>query len=193
MRFALAALLSLATIAVGRAQAPATTGAAPDNTLARPPKNPAAAAAAVRTNDPLVVPSFWDPRHRPDRPALSRLSVIRFLTETDYPPFNYTGPDGLPTGFNVELAREICDEIKVPCTIQMRRFDTLIDALNKGEGDAVIASLSESPQMRKLVDFSNPYYRTPARFVALRDSPLKALERAHAGRQEGRGGGRHRA
>jgi polar amino acid transport system substrate-binding protein len=171
----LAVLLTLATIAVAGAQAPATTGAVPDNTLAHPPKSPAAAAAAVRTNDPLVVPSFWDPRHRPDRPALSRLSVIRFLTETDYPPFNYTGPDGLPTGFNVELAREICAEIKVPCTIQMRRFDTLIDALNKGEGDAVIASLSESPQMRKRVDFSNPYYRTPARFVTLRNSPLKAL------------------
>ena len=170
---ALAALLTSATLAY--AQAPATTGAAPDTTLPRPPKSPAAAAAAVRTNDPLVVPSFWDPRHRPDRPALSRLSVIRFLTETDYPPFNYTGPDGLPTGFNVELAREICAEIKVPCTIQMRRFDTLIDALNKGEGDAVIASLSETPQMRKLVDFSNPYYRTPARFVVRRDSPLKAL------------------
>ncbi len=170
---ALAVLLSMTGVA--GAQAPATNGAAPDDKLARPPRNAAAAAAATRTNDPLVVPSFWDPRHRPDRPDLSRLSVIRFLTETDYPPFNYVGPDGVPTGFNVELAREICNEIKVPCTIQMRRFDTLIDALNKREGDAVIASLSESPQMRKLVDFSNPYYRTPARFVTLRTSPLKAL------------------
>ncbi len=174
---ALAVLLSMAGVA--GAQAPATTGAAPDDTLAHPPRNSAAAAAAARTNDPLVVPSFWDPRHRPDRPDLSRLSVIRFLTETDYPPFNYAGPDGVPTGFNVELARELCNEIKVPCTVQMRRFDTLVDALNKREGDAVIASLAESPQMRKLVDFSNPYYRTPARFVTLRASPLKALD-AHA-------------
>jgi polar amino acid transport system substrate-binding protein len=170
---ALAVLLAMAGAA--SAQVPATSGAAPDDSLAHPPRNSAAAAAAVRTNDPLVVPSFWDPRHRPDRPDLSRLSVIRFLTETDYPPFNYVGPDGVPTGFNVELARELCNEIKVPCTVQMRRFDTLVDALNKREGDAVIASLAESPQMRKLVDFSNPYYRTPARFVALRASPLKEL------------------
>jgi polar amino acid transport system substrate-binding protein len=170
---ALAVLLSMA--ATAGAQAPAGTGAVPDNSLARPPKNPAAAAAAARTNDPLVVPSFWDPRHRPDRPDLSRLSVIRFLTETDYPPFNYVGPDGVPTGFNVELAREICTEIKVQCTIQMRRFDTLVDALNKREGDAIIASFAQSPQMRKLVDFSSPYYRTPARFVALNSSSLKEL------------------
>jgi polar amino acid transport system substrate-binding protein len=170
---ALALLMSMAGAA--DAQAPASTGAVPDKSLARPPKNPAAAAAAARTNDPLVVPSFWDPRHRPDRPDLSRLSVIRFLTETDYPPFNYVGPDGVPTGFNVELAREICNEIEVQCTIQMRRFDTLVDALNKREGDAIIASFAQSPQMRKLVDFSNPYYRTPARFVALSTSPLTEL------------------
>lgn len=175
-RAILAVALTLATFATAGAQAPATDNAAPDNRLARPPRNAAAAAAAARTNDPLAVPSFWDPRHRPERPDLSRIGVIRFLTETDYPPFNYTGPDGLPTGFNVELARAICTEVKVQCTIQMRRFDTLVDALNKREGDAIIASFSQSPQMRKLVDFSSPYYRTPARFVALRNSPLKALD-----------------
>ena len=40
--------------------------------------------------------SAVDPRRRPDRPDMSRLTVIRFLTETDYPPFNFTGPDGNP-------------------------------------------------------------------------------------------------
>ena len=45
---------------------------------------------------PQAVPGFWDPRRRPDRPDLSRLTVVRFLTETDYPPFNFTGPDGNP-------------------------------------------------------------------------------------------------
>src|ERR1700739_1226659 len=75
---------------------------------------------------PQAVPGFWDPRRRPDRPDLSRLTVIRFLTETDYPPFHFPRPDGNPAGFNVDLARMICDEIKVTCTIQMRRFETLI-------------------------------------------------------------------
>src|SRR5258705_13848350 len=70
---------------------------------------------------PQAVPGFWDPRRRPDRPDLSRISVIRFLTETDYPPFNFTGADRNPAGFNVDLARLLCEEIKVTCTIQMRR------------------------------------------------------------------------
>src|ERR1035437_2458903 len=62
---------------------------------------------------PQAVPGFWDPRRRPDRPDLSRLTVIRFLTETDYPPFTFTGPDGNTAGFNVDLARQLCEEIKV--------------------------------------------------------------------------------
>ena len=112
---------------------------------------------------PQAVPGFWDPRRRPDRPDLSRLTVIRFLTETDYPPFNFTGPDGNPAGFNVDLARQLCEEIKVTCTIQMRRFETLLDALSSNRGDAIIASLAVTPQMRARVDFTDPYYRAPAR------------------------------
>jgi len=54
----------------------------------------------------------------------------------------------------------------------MRRFDTLISALNSNNGDAIIASIAQTPEMRARVDFSDPYYRTPARFVALRNSPI---------------------
>ena len=144
----------------------ATAGAQPAPTTTTP------SVPAANAIDPVAVPGFWDPRRRPERPDLSRISVIRFLTETDYPPFNYAGPDGAPAGFNVDLARLICEEMKVACTIQMRRFDTLIASLNSNNGDAVIASIAETPEMRKHVDFSDSYYRTPARFVARRDLNL---------------------
>jgi polar amino acid transport system substrate-binding protein len=123
--------------------------------------------------DPTVrVPGFWDPRRRPEKPDMSRVNVIRFLTETDYPPFNFAGADGNPQGFNVDLARAMCEELKVGCTIQMRRYETLLRSLNENRGDAVIASLAAGPETRLQFDFSEPYYRTPARFVAKRDSPI---------------------
>jgi polar amino acid transport system substrate-binding protein len=132
---------------------------------------------------------FWDPRRRLERSDLSRISNIRFLTETDYPPFNYIGPDGAPAGFNIDLARMICEEIKVACTVQKRLYDTLITSLNSNNGDAVIASIAETPDMRRRVDFSDPYYRTPARFVS------GAASISTSGRRpEGKScGGRHRA
>lgn len=136
-----------------------------------PPPAPSAAPA-----NPLMMPGFWDPRRRPERPDLSRVTLIRFLTENDYPPFNYAGPDGNPAGFNVDLARMICEELKIACTIQMRRFDTLIDSLSDNRGDAVMASLAVTPETRKRVDFTDPYYRTPARFVAKRDLQIDDLK-----------------
>jgi polar amino acid transport system substrate-binding protein len=138
-----------------------------------------AAAPPVQAQDGMALPSgagvpgFWDPRRRPERPDLSRLQSIRFLTELDYPPFNYAGPDGNPVGFNVDLARQLCDEIKIACTIQARRFELLLDALDGNRGDAVIASIAITPATRRRADFTDPYYRTPARFVARIDSPIR--------------------
>jgi polar amino acid transport system substrate-binding protein len=161
--------VAVITIAVTLATAVAVAQAQPAN----PPQGASPAPPTVTPPpDTMSVPGFWDPRRRPERPDLSRINIIRFLTETDYPPFNYTGPDGAPTGFNVDLARLICEEIKVACTVQMRRFDTLITALNSNNGDAIIASIAATPEMRTRLDFSDPYYRAPARFVARRDSAI---------------------
>jgi polar amino acid transport system substrate-binding protein len=144
----------------------ALTPAAVRAQSAAPAEKPGAPARAV------VVPGFWDPRRRPERPDLSQLQTIHFLTDLDYPPFDYAGPDGNPAGFNVDLARLVCDEIKVACTIQARPFATLLDSLDANKGDAVIASIAATAETRKRADFSDPYYRTPARFVARTDSPI---------------------
>ncbi len=170
---ALAALLSAALMTAAAAQ---QAGPPLPNRLANPPApvpaEPPEPSGKLTAADPMAVPSFWDPRRRPERPDLTRISIIRFLTETDYPPFDFAGPNGAPAGFNVDLARMLCEEMKVPCTVQQRRFDTLIPALDKREGDAIIASIAETPETRKQLDFSDPYYRTPARFVARKDAHI---------------------
>ena len=147
------------------------------------PSSPALAQGGAPAAQPSVaIPGFWDPRRRPERPDTSRISQIRFLTEFDYPPFNYAGPDGNPAGFNAELARLICEELKLQCTIQLRRFDTLLQALGENRADAVIASLAVTPETRQRVDFSDPYYRAPARFVARRDTTLREVVPEEIGR-----------
>jgi polar amino acid transport system substrate-binding protein len=66
----------------------------------------------------------------------------------------------------------ICEELKIACTVQMRRFDTLLPSLVDNRGDAVMASIAVTPEARKLADFSDPYYRTPGRFAARRDTGI---------------------
>ncbi|MBV9956565.1 MAG: transporter substrate-binding domain-containing protein, partial [Pseudolabrys sp.] len=69
--------------------------------------------------------------------------------------------------------RAVCEEIGVNCTIQMRRFDTLTEALAGNQGDAIIASLASNADTRRRLDFSDPYYRTPARFVGRKDIQIE--------------------
>ena len=129
-----------------------------------------AALATPASADPA--PSFWDPGLHLERPDISGLRAIRFLTGDDYPPLDFARPDGSLTGFNVEIARAICEELQIGCTIQARAWDTLVDSLETGKGDAVIASMSATSALRERIDFTQPYYQTPARFVAKKDFPV---------------------
>jgi len=95
-----------------------------------------------------------------------RGTVLRFLTDTDYPPFNYYDEEGALVGFNIDLARAICLELDVQCQIQAENWSELIPSLNKKSVDAVIASLAINASNLEQADFSVQYFRSPARFVA---------------------------
>lgn len=125
-----------------------------------------ALAPGARADGEPFIPSFRDPNRTPAKPDTSAIHLIRFLTEDDFPPFNFAQADGALTGFNVDLARAICEELQVACTIQARRWDTLIPSLDDNRGDALIASLAINPQTRAQLDFTAPYMKTPGRFVA---------------------------
>jgi polar amino acid transport system substrate-binding protein len=96
--------------------------------------------------------------------------AIRFVTDNDYPPFNYLDEDGVLTGFNVDIARAICLELNAACDVQVRPWGELLAALRTGEADAIIASHAPSASMLRFVDFTDPYYHTPGRFAGKRDS-----------------------
>ncbi len=123
------------------------------------------AASLVVAADSIILPNFQDPQHRLDRPETTSIRVIRFVTEDDYPPFGFALPDGTLSGFNVDLARALCEELRVQCTVQARRWDTMIEAIEQGRADAAVASIAMTPANRARVDFTAPYYKTPARFV----------------------------
>jgi len=142
-------------------------------------------AAWAQTSQPVTVPNYFDPQNRLEKPDLSAIHTLRFLTEDDYPPFHFALSDGTLTGFDIDLARAICEELKIACTIQARRFDLLADALNNGEGDALIASLRIDAASRARFDFTAPYYTTPARFVARKGATFKATPEGLADKKVG--------
>jgi polar amino acid transport system substrate-binding protein len=119
----------------------------------------------------VTVPNFWDPKRRVERPAAGAVQVLRFVTTDDFPPFNFLDADGRLTGFNVDLARAICSELEIGCTIQARPFDNLIESVLGERADAALAGIAISPETRSVLDFSDVYLKSPARFVVRRDTP----------------------
>ncbi len=116
----------------------------------------------------VAIPNFWDPRVRTERPDLGARTV-RFLTEDEFPPLHFAGPDGNPTGFSVELARAACEKLGLTCTVQARRFDTLLDALADRSGDVIAAAVPITTDLRQRFAATSPYFKFPARFAARKD------------------------
>jgi polar amino acid transport system substrate-binding protein len=127
-----------------------------------------AAAAGWPAGAAAQTPAAPQPGSEAGEQALPRRVAIRFLTDSDYPPFNYYDEDSVLTGFNVDIARAVCLELAAACDIQVRAWDELLPALRRGETDAVIASHAISAGALRAVDFTDRYYHTPARFAGKR-------------------------
>lgn len=106
---------------------------------------------------------------------LPRRLVLRFVTESDFPPFNFYDEEGQLTGFNVDLARSICLEAKAACDIQVKPWGELLLALRRGEADAVIAAQRVTATALQKVDFSLPYLYTPGRFAVRRSAEKREI------------------
>jgi len=130
---------------------------------------------ASAEEDGATIPSFWDPKRRIERPPAGAVPAIRFVTTDDFPPFNFLNADGRLTGFNVDLARAICDELAISCTIQAREWDDTLNAVRQGNADAIIAGIAITSAARDELGFSEVYMRWPGRFVMRRDAPPIAL------------------
>jgi ABC-type amino acid transport substrate-binding protein len=96
---------------------------------------------------------------------------MRIGVEGAYPPFSEKTASGELIGFDIDIANALCEEMKVTCTMVEQDWDGMIPALQAKKFDAIVASMSITPDRKKVVDFSNKYYNTPANLQSL--SPRK--------------------
>ena len=146
------------------------------------PETPARAQAVdSTTSGPL--PFLWHRSDGEEPPELAEIKGINFLTDSDYPPFNYRDDRGNLVGFNVDLAKAMCSALRIRCRIAARAWAELIPALEDKSADAVVASIAINEANRARVDFTVPYYRSPARFVVQKQNRLEeANPEAFAGK-----------
>ena len=90
---------------------------------------------------------------------------VRVAIEGAYPPFSSIDEKGELHGFDVDITKALCEQMKVKCTIVKQDWDGMIPALLSRKYDAIIAAMSITDERRKVVDFSDRYYKTPSAIV----------------------------
>ena len=90
---------------------------------------------------------------------------LKVAIDPTYEPFTFKTADGKPTGFDVDMANAICEQIKRQCVFVEQVWDSMIPGLTAQKYDVIISSMSITDDRMKEVDFSDKYYNTPSRIV----------------------------
>jgi len=98
---------------------------------------------------------------------------IRIATEGAYPPFNSVDKNGNLQGFDVDIAKALCDAIHSECELVIQDWDGIIPGLLAKKYDCIVASMGVTEERKKKVDFTDKYYTGPAKFFAKKGAGIE--------------------
>ncbi len=101
----------------------------------------------------------------------ARLAALRVVVPEDAAPMAYRDETGRLTGFSVEIARALCEEIRVVCHFDVATQHELLDRLLQGKADMAASSVFEAPEQRGKLLQANPYYRSLSLWLGGQDVP----------------------
>ncbi|KEP86428.1 amino acid ABC transporter [Oenococcus oeni IOEB_0205] len=99
-------------------------------------------------------------------------------TSADFPPYEFLiSKDGkqTPVGADMSLAKKIAKNLGVKLQIKNMSFDSLLVAQKAGKVDILIAGMGSTPERKKEVDFSVPYY-TAKETLVIRSNEAKKIK-----------------
>lgn len=110
--------------------------------------------------------------------------TISIGTKFDQPLFGLMGPDGKPTGFDVEIATALAgalgvapDKIEWKETISANREE----AIRSGQVDLIVATYTINDDRKKVVSFAGPYYEAGQSLLTLASNTTIQSEKDIAG------------
>ena len=79
-------------------------------------------------------------------------------TDTNVPIENV--PGAYAEGYDVQIARIIADQLGLELVVVKMDWDGLIEALNQGQIDAIIAGMADTESRKEAINFTSPYHET---------------------------------
>ncbi|MBF0563482.1 MAG: transporter substrate-binding domain-containing protein, partial [Alphaproteobacteria bacterium] len=71
--------------------------------------------------------------------------VLRIVVTENVPPFSQREPAGSLSGFNVDIARKLCQHLHAECTLETQPLAALIEAVAAGRHDIGLGNLLRTP------------------------------------------------
>lgn len=100
--------------------------------------------------------------------------VLRVGMELKYPPFETVDADGNPEGVSVLMAESLGEYLGRKVEIVDTAYPSLIPALESGNIDIIISSMTINEKRMEVVDFSDPYTTSQLMMLAHKDSMVKS-------------------
>lgn len=94
---------------------------------------------------------------------------IRIATEGAYRPFNFKNADSSLGGYDVDVAKAVCAELKADCEIVAQDWEGILPGLLAKKYDVVASGMSISPERSAQVDFSTPYFKNTMVWLSTTD------------------------
>ena len=95
-------------------------------------------------------------------------------SDTNLPIENVAG--AYAEGYDVQIAKRICAQIDAEPVIVMLSWDGLIEALNQGQIDMIIAGMADTAERRQAINFSDPYHVTEYGIMVNSGSPYEGAK-----------------
>jgi len=95
---------------------------------------------------------------------------LRFATSATYPPFVYFSATHQLVGFDIDLAKALCEKIQRQCLFTNNDFDRLLPSLKYNRYDAVISGMDITEERQEEVSFTRPYLESSATMIAVKGS-----------------------
>ncbi|CAN5588479.1 transporter substrate-binding domain-containing protein [soil metagenome] len=95
--------------------------------------------------------------------------VIRMSTDGRYPPQSELTPDGAYQGFDIDVGTEIAARLGVAIEFTEPGWEVITAGSWGDRWDMSVGSMTITSQREQVIDFTQPYYSTPAQLASLEE------------------------